>query len=424
MQNLRYNMERLSRYGANIGLILGLIGLVPCAWAQTPITYNWTNTSGGVFGVAGNWSPSGGPPAKWGDANDEGDIIEFNLNSSDPYTVTFGAADNFGIVYVCTDKVIFNLGGNELLSGRISSGSVFVGSGSGHTATLIVTNGTWYPFNHWQIGHSGGTGTLINDGAWLKRGNVNISNYGYGTYIIRNGGRHTNAGNMLVGDKYAATMIISNAGSYKEVNGVVVKNNSELVLADGGYLQCAMRIGIYSNSVATLNGGELRLRQGTTYSDVNYHLDLRGTLRGTGIVTNYFDDKLYSAVNSGSIEPGGAGAVGQLTLYNASYTQTTGVVKFEIAGGNPGEYDRLVIGGPATFEAGASCEVTFLEAYAPTQTTAYQLMSATSFSGEIGTVNLPALPPQWRWDTSQLQVTGELIAERPPSRRGTVITIN
>jgi hypothetical protein len=419
-------MNTRSRHGALPALAL----LALAAGAQTSVTYNWTNTAGGAFADAGSWSPSGGPPTAWAlNTVNGGDIIEFNRSRAEPYTVTVAAGDTFGIAYVRTDRVRLDLGGNTLLSGRIGNGSVFVGSGSGHVGTLIVTNGTWNPSLHWQIGHSGGIGLLVNDGAWLKPGDINISNAGKGTYIVRNGGQHTGVNSLNIGSSTGSangTLIVTNAGSYVEVNGCHVKNGSRAIVGPGAQLKCSRSLAVYDTSRLRIDG-TLGLTKAAYFGTMQANLDLDGgVLEGSGMCTNTHATPTVSRFttrNNGTIHPGGTNAAGCLTIGPTVYTQTVGKVVFEIGGAEAGQYDRLTILGSVSLNpAGATCEVVFLGDYLPAGGEAYNLFAYDALVGSFFQLALPDIGRQLAWDTEEWYDAGILrVAIVPP--KGTCIMV-
>lgn len=341
--------------------------------------------------------------------------------------MTFAADDGFGILYLRSDKVRFDLGGETIDTARINSGSLFVGSGAGHTGLLIVTNGTLNPEKHYQIGVSGGTGVLINDGADFRGGNLNLSNAGgTGTYLVRNGGKHTGINGATIGWSLAATMIITNAGSYVEVNGTYLKNDSRLYIGAETHMRHARGIGVYDTSVVTVEG-ELRLVKASYYGPMEANLFIDGgILEGSGFCANVGSNpeaNPFDTLNRGTIRPGGSNTVGTLTIGPTLYTQTTGKLEFEIGGAQPGMYDRLVLHGDVTLDADqAVCEVTFIDGYAPEGGETFDLFDFDALTGSFATLTLPALDPGLAWDTSDWYVSGLLKVEIVPST-GTLLMI-
>jgi hypothetical protein len=417
-----------TRIRHNILPALALLALA--AGAQTPVVYNWTNTAGGAFAEAGNWSPSGGPPTAWAlTTANGGDTIEFNLNRAEPYTVTVAEGDTFGIAYVRTDRVRFDLGGNTLLSGRINSGSVFVGSGAGHVGTLIVTNGTWNPSLHWQIGHAGGIGLLVNDGAWLKPGDINISNAGTGTYLVRNGGKHTGVNSLNIGSSTVSangTLVVTNAGSSVEVNGCHVKNGSRAIIGAGADLKCSRSLAVYDTSRLRVDGA-LWLNKAAYFGSMQANLDIDGgVLEGSGVCTNMNATPTvnrFTTRNNGTIHPGGTNAAGSLTIGPTVYTQTVGKVVFEIGGAEAGQYDRLAILGSVSLDpGGAACEVVFLGNYLPAGGEVYNLFGFDSLAGSFAGLTLPDMGRHLAWDTGVWYESGMLsVVIVPP--KGTLIMV-
>jgi PEP-CTERM motif-containing protein len=108
-----------------------------------------------------------------------------------------------------------------------------------------------------------------------------------------------------------------------------------------------------------------------------------GTLNGPGgsIFANVVN-------NGGVISPGDA--TGTLVV-TGNYTQNTGATMFEIDGAGPGQFDKLIISGLATFNGG-TIDINFANNFLPTAGESFDLISALSLSNLGVTVDVTGLP--------------------------------
>lgn len=141
-------------------------------------TSTWTNTAGGSYDTAGNWSAA---PASTDD-------VVFNLNNT--YTVLFptGADTTNRTALIDGGNVTFDLGGagrNYTLAGIPSSfEGLVVGT---NNATLTLTNGTLTTPST-TIGYYGGGTLNVSTGATLNGSALRINLGSTGSLSITGGG--------------------------------------------------------------------------------------------------------------------------------------------------------------------------------------------------------------------------------------------
>lgn len=163
-----------------IAAAVGSIGQV--AMAQTD---NWTQTAGGPWSTAGNWSLSA-PPTQTQNAL-------FNTGSASPYTVTFatGSAEAYDLT-IQNDSVTFDSTGNSAES--LVSNALDVTATAGQSASLTLQ------------GTPGGYGIETNDNVG---GNFAVGGAG-ATTLIDNGVNITSDGNGYVFGP-GSTVTVTNA---------------------------------------------------------------------------------------------------------------------------------------------------------------------------------------------------------------------
>jgi T5SS/PEP-CTERM-associated repeat protein len=256
--------------------------------------YYWNNTGGGTYGTAGNWNPSGPPPAA--------DNAYFTSNAS--YTVTWGAsaaASNAafnapgGAVTLDTGANTWSLSGGLNLANtmtlKLNKGTLTTGGGStlnyatdfnigggaaDNTFTWNITGGTTTfdsagaaseTANALHIGNvnsPGGRGilnisgasTVVNNDNWLHIGRGNA---GSGNQLNITGGAKLNTG----GSSYIGyqgglgSALVDGTGSVWTVGWVVVGKNgtgNSLIVTNGGKLVSGLTVGETSYNQALITG--------------------------------------------------------------------------------------------------------------------------------------------------------------------------
>ena len=237
------------RTTALLGLA-GFLGLHASAWGQT--TYSWTNSGGGSYHTAGNWSPAGGPPG-------DDDIAQFNLAGS--HTISFAnTGTDSGSFRVRQGTVIFQ-GANATAShawGQNQTGSQVnsISPLAGDTATevkLILRNMTQSMLGEsLSAGTVGGkTGRLeISNATWVGSGLTVIGmDDGLGTAVLTSGGRLF-GDDMFVGlnSSQSSTLTVQDANSLVNVAALRVGagGNGTVSVLNGGRINASeMKVGEY-----------------------------------------------------------------------------------------------------------------------------------------------------------------------------------
>jgi hypothetical protein len=133
------------------------------------------------------------------------------------------------------------------------------------------------------------------------------------------------------------------------------------------------------------NSGVLTVAGGATLSTSGMALANTGTIAGSGTI----DLGGATLTNSGgSMSPGGAGAVGTLTLLGNLNQGGGATIDMDVAGAS--SYDRLVVSGSAKTNDGLT--VTALGGYVPAATDRYAFVRSGSRTGTFNRVTAPAFP--------------------------------
>ncbi len=144
----------------------------------------------------------------------------------------------------------------------------------------------------------------------------------------------------------------------------------------------------------TINAGTLVVTGSLASTSVS--VASGSTLTGTA---NFNDLSL-----SGTYAPGSSPA---LVSLDSLVMTSTGILQMEIGGTARGtEYDAFDIAG--AFTADGTLTVAFINAFAPTGPTTFNLFDFGSLTGTFDTINLPALGSGYAWDTTALYSAGEL----------------
>lgn len=300
------------RMTALLGLA-GFLGLQASAWGQT--TFSWINSGGGSYHTAGNWSPAGGPPG-------DDDIAQFNLAGS--HTISFAnTGTDSGSFRIRQGTVIFqganatashawgqNQAGSQVNSISPLAGdtatearlilrnmtqsmlgeSLSVGTVSGKTGRLEISNATWVGSGLTVIGMDDGLGTTLLTSGGRLFGNdmfvglnssqantltvqdanslVNVAALrvgagGNGAVSVLNGGR-INASDMKVGEYGAGSLLVSGTNSQVNVTGDFYLGEesqpSQATIQNGGQLTVGdtLAVGLNSNTtLSVLSGGRI-----------------------------------------------------------------------------------------------------------------------------------------------------------------------
>jgi autotransporter-associated beta strand protein len=306
-----------------------------------------------------------------------GGIISGGYNSNVSYvgggTVVLAAADAYQ-GYSTVAAGILALDNANALSGAPINGGRATGVDSG--ATLLLEAGVSYALDPLLLSGAGvnGMGALVSqsgNNTWI--GPVKLS---ADTTIASAAGSTLTIDAPVTNQGYTLTV---NAVGNVDLGGVIsgpgglVKNGpGTLTLSGPGLI-------LYSGPTV-VNAGTLLLAKSPhvpAISGAGLTINAGATLAGSGVID-------ANVINAGVVSPGGAGAIGTLTI-NGSYTQTaTGTLDVELSGT---AIDQVMVSGAATL-AGA-VDVSLLGGFKPTAGSLFQVMTFASSSGQFGTVDLP-----------------------------------
>ena len=123
-----------------------------------------------------------------------------------------------------------------------------------------------------------------------------------------------------------------------------------------------------------------------------------GELSGNGVAgsgTVFIEGDMRPGFSPGTMTFGGDLGYGPLASLH-----------LEIAGPDPGHYDRVSVAG--NLDLAGSLVVSLLDGYQPPVGASFQLLDADTFTGSFLAVDLPGLPEGRGWDTSRLESEGLL----------------
>ena len=222
----------------------------------------WTNTSGGKWSVAANWSPNQVPGT-----NDSALITQLGT-----YTVVFDVSSYSGGNYVYYPSIVSNL-------------TVGVGTSASGVQTLLITNLS--PYSHFQVNNL----LLITNGGIVTMTNGYL---GANPLTIDKGGVFNGSSEGIV-----ANVMVANGGWLNSVYGHITQNNGQggypdqtLTLTNGGTL----------DSLDDTIGGTLMIANGGIASVQGGVGDLGFTVEHGGVLVITNGLTLYGPlINSGMV---------------------------------------------------------------------------------------------------------------------------
>lgn len=263
----------------SMALALTCLSLSAAGWLHGAIL--WTNTVGGTFSVAGNWSPNQVP----GLTHD----VTFNLGAAAAYGVAINAPVTNATLTVQKDKLLLNLsGGPYALSGALSvessagpseltmTGGVFrmygkdksllIGSSVGKTGIVEVSGANTVVdmqpvpsggLGYLMVGSSGGGFLRVRDGALIK----NMPYFGvgrngassYGSVLIDNAVVSNVTAGGTIGEAGGALIVVTNKGrlhintTWAAHRGRIVTTGAGSRISSGNYLTVSMATLIVTN---------------------------------------------------------------------------------------------------------------------------------------------------------------------------------
>lgn len=258
-------------------------------------TITWSNSAGGNYTTAANWSSATVPASA--------DDVVFSLNNT--YSVLFPTGSNRTnrSARVSGGDVTFNIGGaarNYTLTGTLSQQDLVVGGTT--PATLTLTNGKLATPSTRVGSTSGTTGTLnVSTGATLDSDTyfIEVGGSGTGTLNINNGG-----------DVLAADVLL---GAISGGNGTLSVTGSGSTLAGTGAL-----------TVGRFGSGTLDVSGGATVTTATGQLGSVAGSKGTATITGAGSQWTTTGDLHVGGSANGAGGTGDLSTTTAGAKLTVG----------------------------------------------------------------------------------------------------
>jgi hypothetical protein len=243
------------------------------------------------------------------------------------------------------------------------------------------------------VGVAGGgftnQGTITQSGSGtLNAGyGTGITNAATGTYDIQNDLDMTNAGGGGPNSFFRnAGMLLKSAGTGTNKVNQDFTNSGSLLLKSG---TLAFVSGFHQTAgVTDLNGGNLSCTNDIVLDG--------GSLIGTGTITGNVRN------NGATVSPGHS--PGRITITGNYIQGANGILSMEIGGTSPGTgYDQLAVSGGATL--GGTLNISTINGFTPTKGDVYTLISASSFSGQFGQVNISGFGGQVDYSSNGVTIT-------------------
>jgi hypothetical protein len=368
-------------------------------------SYIWTNTGGGNWSAAANWSPNAVP----------GPLDAAYITAPGTYIVTLDAAVGVGSLILGGDDGVQTLvinspsfalfkwgvvnsnavlafsGGTLSGPGSLTVNGLLNWTGGALSATTVTVSNTLLITGE-ATKRLQGTSMLVNVAAatW-SGGNIElyspavISNAAGGTFAVNFGGALAGSGG--TGGLFAnAGLFNADAGSGKVAVLTVPFRNRGTVAVNSGTLDLES---LYSQTsgLTSLNGGNITNAFGLKIQG--------GTLAGNGTVYG-------SVTNSGTVKPGVS--LGQMFI-GGDYVQTTsGNLDIALGGSNPGTgFGQLTVSNNAWLAG--TLTVSLTNGFYPSTNSTFVFLTAQAVSNAFATLSSPGnLGLQALYDTTSASV--------------------
>jgi T5SS/PEP-CTERM-associated repeat protein len=358
-------MHRTSKLRAQRAVVLAVklavsVSAGALSWSVSGATnYSWTNSAGGAYSLATNWTPVGGPPLA-------ADTAFFNLNAT--YTVVFPVNTFTSDFVIENGAVTFNLAGNSytlsnvlanvigdtsnvparltLNNGTVNGGGLNMAATSAGTASLFVSTGASYQLGTGlaQIGNGGAAFASVTNGGAMTAGQIIVGNSasGIGTLAVSGVSSTVNATTLTLGFSGAGSLAITGGGAVSTSSTANFSNDlatqitastaSALVSGAGSTWTMAggLAVGeVGSASVGVLSGGQMSTA-GSAF--LGFSAGSSGTvnLSGAGSSWSVGQGLIIGQASRGELDvgPGASLTAGSIILSNLS----TGVGVGSISG--------------------------------------------------------------------------------------------
>lgn len=238
--------------------------------------------------------------------------------------------------------------------------------------------------------------------------------------IVDNGRFDMGVGELKVGDNGEGFLnIAGNSLVYVDntllgTNTFSARTGSGHVTIDGSTLQSygRMDIGVASadrkSDLTLLNNGFVSVSE-------QLSVGAQGEIRGTGLVLS------ESLVNQGVISPGtqlfDLHLAGRLQFLTDFFQTGAGRIRINLGGTTPATlYDQVLVSGTSLLSG--VLDVVLANNFTPVAGDSFDILDLGTVTGAFGSVNLPTLPPNLTWNTSQLYSTGIISVVGPVVLQG------
>jgi len=377
------------------------------------------DNTGSVDVLAGTVALNGGGSSTGTFTAESGAILDFSAGTTTlaptsavggAGTVQFGAQGFFGGSGGTTNlEGTFTAANTDIIGGTVnvtSNLSLANLTMSGGTLTGPSTITVAGPLD-WTGGTMSGSGTTIAAGGLTidttTGGNPGLDARTFqntlvgtligngGTFAVSNTGTFDNA----AGGALTIQGSVSFGAAFFQGPGAV-RNEGTLTLSGTG---TAVTVNETFSTSGTIDLGGDALSTSGTYTQTAGTTNLQGgtlTAGGTGVVLQAAASLIgpgtvnANVSNAGLVDPGSAGAPGQLTI-NGSYTQSgTGTLEIQLGGTTPGSggYDQLDVNGAVTLDGTLS--VALVNGFVPQSGQQFPFLTDSSESGTFATDLFPA----------------------------------
>src|SRR4051812_22216517 len=214
-------------------------------------TYDWSNSSGGTFGNAANWTPIGGAP-------NSNDTARFSLNNT--YMVTLTNSTTVDTLSQTQGDVTLNLGSGSFAASNTANNTL---GSAGVTTSLDIAGGFFFPggFSVGSVPDS--TSNLILDTGSITAvgfGPFYVGSSGTGNLTLRNGATLSTPVATALGLNASGvgTATISGSGSAWTITNVPLRVGSFgtgtlNILANGSVTAFGLEVGENLDSIGTVS---------------------------------------------------------------------------------------------------------------------------------------------------------------------------
>ena len=323
-----------------------------------------------------------------------------------------GEVSSYGmIVGNCGTGAFTQTGGAVTLTDELQ-----IGNGSNSHGTYDMTGGQLDVARSMILGPKG---TFTLDGGTVRADDIDTS--AGGTFRFHGGRLELPSLAIGPAGPLGADLFLGPDQALQVPSPVAVETGGALILSGGSY-ECdrtQLNGGVLTATRGmTLTAGQQITGEGTIYGAVDLAdatiagsgagLALYGDLSGTGTVS---DCTIYGEVSVGH-------SAGRMTMENVVFGSGTGL-HMEIGGLGPDDCDEIVFLGEAALSG--RLEVLLIEGFSPARGDRFDLFDWTSSSGAFEPIDLPVLPGDLLWNTSDLYVTGELAVVPEPASAALVL---